>query len=90
MGQARRCGAASEPRSGGARKTRHGAAARGTPPPQKSKTSDCHNLTFVVCIFIRARFYADDVPYSFGNLLLKIVPFLIIVGIVASLAFCGG
>ena len=41
-----------------------GAGARGILPPQKSKALDCQNLTFTVCIFIRARFHADDIPYS--------------------------
>ena len=39
--------------------------------PQKTHfsalSSDCHNLTLAVCIFMGARFYADDIPYSFGN-----------------------
>ena len=30
-------------------------------------SSDCHNLTFAVCIFVRARFYANDIPYNFGD-----------------------
>ena len=48
-------------------------------------------MTFLVCIFVRARFYADDAEDACAiTLLLKIVPLLIIVGIVASLAFCGG
>lgn len=55
------------------------------------KFSKCHNMTFAVCIFARARFYADDAEDACAiTLLLKIVPLLIIVGIVASLAFCGG
>ena len=30
-------------------------------------SSDCHILTLAVCIFVRERSYADDIPYSFGN-----------------------
>ena len=48
-------------------------------------------MTFTVCIFARARFDADDAEDACAiTLLLKIVPLLIIVGIVAALAFCGG
>ena len=55
------------------------------------KVSKCHNMTFLVCIFVRARFYADDAEDACAiTLLLKVLPFLIIAGIVASLAFCGG
>ena len=39
--------------------------------PQKTHfsalSSDCHNLTLAVCIFMGARFYADDIPYSIGD-----------------------
>jgi len=35
--------------------------------PKCVKTAVCHILTFVVCIFVRARFYADDIPYSIGD-----------------------
>ena len=48
-------------------------------------------MTFAVCIFVKARFYADDAEDACAiTLLLKVLPFLIIAGIVASLAFCGG
>ena len=83
MGQARRCGAASEPRSGGARKTKGDPRLRGDDirlepggglplhiqkkTPFSRKIVNCHILTFAVCIFVRARIYADDIPYSFGN-----------------------
>ena len=51
----------------------------------------CHNMTFTVCIFARARFDADDAEDASAiTLLLKVLPFLIIVEIVSSLAFCGG
>ena len=55
------------------------------------KVSKCHNMTFAACIFERARFYADDAEDASAiTLLLKVLPFLIIVEIVSSLAFCGG
>ena len=31
--------------------------------PKCVKTAICHNLTFAVCIFVRARFYAGNFPY---------------------------
>lgn len=31
------------------------------------KTANCHILTFAIRIFIRARFYADDIPYRIGT-----------------------
>ncbi len=31
--------------------------------PKCVKTADCHILTFTVCIFVRARFYAGNFPY---------------------------
>ena len=55
------------------------------------RVSKCHNMTFLVCIFVRARFYADDAEGACAiTLLLKVLPFLIIAGTVTSLAFCGG
>lgn len=47
--------------------------------------------TFLIVLGILALFGAGDAGDACTiTLLLKIVPFLIIVGIVASLAFCGG
>lgn len=47
--------------------------------------------TFLIVLGILALFGAGDAGDACAIiLLLKIVPFLIIVGIVASLAFCGG
>ena len=31
--------------------------------PKCVKTAVCHNMTFAVCIFVRARFYAGNFPY---------------------------
>ena len=48
-------------------------------------------VTFLIVLGILALFGADDAEDACAiTLLLKIIPFLIIVGIVASLAFCGG
>lgn len=38
-------------------------ASEGKAFPFFNKTSNCHNLTFTVCIFVRARFYAGNFPY---------------------------